>query len=147
MSKLPYKTPAILGPLGELQRRGHDDAVVHLMKEWGGQNHYIPFKPTENSPVVKVIGMEAARALCDIIKIDKTRTRLALKGDAGARGECINIPSRRSLTPSLKPAILRHSGRTREVARELGCTEGYLGASPGAMRPVTWPAPRPPAPP
>lgn len=120
------KPPRLPGPLGQLQLRGYGGAAVRLVLEWGGQQRYIPFEPRRDSAVVAVIGLQAARVLCQIVREDDARTRPARKGDRGARGKTIDIPSRKTLEQTDAAAILRHEGGTRETAKAVGCTETYV---------------------
>lgn len=115
------KPPVLTGPLAELQRRGHGGAAVRLVLEWGGTARYIPFEPGAKSPLVGVIGMAAARVLCDIVSRDAGRKR---RGQAS--GVYIDIPSRKALEDTDKGAILRHEGGTRETAQAIGCSERYV---------------------
>lgn len=118
--------PPLSGPVGELQRRGYGEAAVQLVRAWGGGPRYIPFYPRDRSALAKIIGIEAAQALCQIVREDDERSRPAAKGDRGARGRTVDIPSPKALAYNDKAVILSHGGSTREVARDVGCTESYV---------------------
>ncbi len=55
--------PHLPGLLGVLARAGHSGAALRLAMEWGGTSRYIPETPRPDSPLVAIIGMEAARLL------------------------------------------------------------------------------------
>lgn len=100
------------GHLGEMARRGHGGAALKLLQEWGGTKRYIPAHPRPGSPLVEIVGMEAAQVLADL---------------CGSTD--YDIPSRAwlgGLGATQKAAILRAEGGTREVAEALGCSERYV---------------------
>lgn len=102
------------GVAGELARRGFGGEAVRLMLEWGGTKRTIPQNPVPGSPLVGVVGMDAALVLA------------ALYGNTQ-----VDIPSKGTLEETLKAGILRRAGNgdgTRAIAMALGCTERYVRA-------------------
>jgi len=103
----------VSGPLGRLAGGRHGGAVLLMIKHWGGTKRYVGILQRGDSPLVQLIGQDAADALAAIVSdMDISRQ--------------IDIPSRRVLGASLKAAILDHAGTTRETALALGCTERYV---------------------
>jgi hypothetical protein len=113
------------GPLGELARCGHGGAALRLVREWGGTKRSVPGRLREPSPLVELIGAEAAAALIDIC------------------GPCrLDIPSRACLEDTLKAKVLLAEGTTREIAVATGATERYVRMTRNAGMPATWTRPR-----
>ena len=113
------------GPLGELARRGHGGAALILVRERGGLKMYVPARPQPSSPVVAMIGAKAAGVLADIC------------GSAH-----IDVPSRGCLEESLKAAVLRAAGSTRDIAQATGATERYVRMVRNSGQPQGWRQPR-----
>lgn len=106
-------TPAsrLSGPAAVLVAHGMRGVAVRLIIEWGGTNRYIPSHPSPSSPLVGVVGMEAA---------------LVLAREYG--NTQVDIPSRSTLEDTLKADILRlgsDGDSSRVIAQKLGCTERY----------------------
>lgn len=103
--------------LAVIARSAGLDAAVRIAQEWGGTKRYLPggrrgfLRETDHdrSALVRLVGVEAAAKIAE--------TSLG--------GDYVDIPAMPSGL-SKKLAILRHSGRTREVARAVGCTERYV---------------------
>lgn len=102
-------TERLTGHVAELVRRGFADAARRLIREWGGQKRYVPARPHPESPLVELLGDEAARASAEIVG-----------------GEYCEVPPRSVLSEDLKQRILRETGTTREIAARLGTTERHV---------------------
>ncbi len=113
------------GPLGELARRGHGGAALILVRERGGLKLYIPKRLLPSSSLVTLIGEKAAAVLIDI-----------------CGNSHIDVPSRGCLNDTLKAAVLRADGSTREISQATGATERYVRMVRNGGAPQPWHRPR-----
>ncbi len=101
-------TAHLPGLLGVLARAGHGGAALRLLAEWGGTSRYIPAHPGPDSPLVALIGVDAAQVLAAV-----------------AGGGNYDVPMA-TYRHARKGVIARAAGSTREVARRFGVTERWV---------------------
>lgn len=93
--------------LAEIARLTDIETAVKLAEAWSGTKRAIPARPTLNSPIAAIVGLDAARKI-------------------GAEFGGIQWDIPRPSAPSLKEAILASKEGTRAVATRLGCSERYV---------------------
>lgn len=96
------------GILGLLARAGFVLEAIALGREWGGTKRFIPKNLRKSSPIIEIVGLEAA-------------VFLAKNGPFGEHCDIPQLPLK-----SLKQAIFNFRGGTRETAKAFGCSERYV---------------------
>lgn len=82
------------------------EATLDLMRHYGGSRVYVPANPSEDSPLVKALGLDVARRLADI-----------------AGKTTIKVP----LAKAWRSRVLRAQGHSEaQVARMLGIDESTV---------------------
>ncbi|MEO5338635.1 MAG: hypothetical protein H7841_17380 [Magnetospirillum sp. WYHS-4] len=113
-SDLPEIDPRYLPPLlSELCDRVGPSGVARLVKEFGGQEIYIPIHPRKGQRLVEKCGMDVAMALADLRSGEHSHQ---------------SIP-RAAVLASKKLAITALAGRglsTQAIAKEVGSTSRYV---------------------
>lgn len=109
MNGTDINMPWLASFLADVARITDVATALKLAEAWGGTNRYIPSRPTQDSPLARIVGLDAARKI-----------------GAAFGNEQLDIPLLRS--PSKKELILAAKGSSREIAVSLKCSERYARA-------------------
>ncbi|PCJ57867.1 MAG: helix-turn-helix domain-containing protein [Rhodospirillaceae bacterium] len=111
------KFPGVLAQIAEAAGAG---AAINLARRYGGTEISIPKNPRADSPLVKAVGMTAARAIAREIGHGRLLIPMAgLRGEGARRAEAARMLSGGKSVPIVARAVGVHERTVRRMGKRL----------------------------